>query len=196
MVFGPEDEFFNRFAELSRFLPVLPAFAEGTAKLQPVYVSDIALAAAKALDDGLKPGATYELGGPETMTLIEAMNLAMRIAERRRYIAPLPHALSRWMAHGTEIASALSLGLFPEMLTTTRDQVDLLRADNVVTRGGERRGPHLRRPRHRTARPRGDTAALSHALSQDRAIRLQSLRVSGRPSGRANNCDMGALRET
>jgi len=140
VVFGPEDEFFNRFAELSRFLPVLPAFAEGTAKLQPVYVSDIALAAAKALDDGLKPGTTYELGGPETMTLIEAMNLAMRIAERRRYVAPLPHALSRWIAQATEIASALSLGLFPAMLTTTRDQVDLLRADNVVTAAASAEG--------------------------------------------------------
>jgi uncharacterized protein YbjT (DUF2867 family) len=132
VVFGPEDAFFNRFAELSRLLPVLPAFAEGTAKLQPVYVADVALAVAKALDGGLKPGTTYELGGPETMTLIEAMTLALRIAERRRYIAPLPYTLSRWMAHATEIASAATLGLFPEALTTTRDQVDLLRVDNVV----------------------------------------------------------------
>jgi uncharacterized protein YbjT (DUF2867 family) len=133
VVFGAEDKFFNRFAELARVLPVLPAFAEGTAKLQPVYVVDIARAVALALDGVLKPGTTYELGGPETMTLIEAMNLAMRVAERRRHIAPLPFALSRRLAQATEFLSAVSLGFFPEMLTTTRDQVDLLRSDNVVS---------------------------------------------------------------
>ena len=133
IVFGPEDEFFNRFADLARQLPVLPAFAEGTAKLQPVYVADIAIAAAMAIDGRLKPGATYELGGPEIMTLTEAIALALRVAERRRYVAPVPYRLSRLIALGTEIASAVSLGLFPEALTTTRDQVDLLRSDNVVS---------------------------------------------------------------
>ncbi len=133
VVFGPEDEFFNRFADLARFLPALPAFAEGTAKLQPVYVGDIALAAAEAMGTGLTPGATYELGGPETMSLIEAMNLALRFAERKRPVVAVPYAPSRWIARATEIASAVSLGLFPELLTTTRDQVDLLRQDNVVS---------------------------------------------------------------
>ena len=132
VVFGAEDQFFNRFAQIARVLPVLPAFAEGTAKMQPVYVADIAVVAAKALDGALKPGTTYELGGPETMTLIAAMNMALRIAERRRHIAPLPFALSRQLAQATEFLSAVSLGFFPEMLTTTRDQVDLLRSDNVV----------------------------------------------------------------
>jgi uncharacterized protein YbjT (DUF2867 family) len=133
VVFGPEDDFFNRFANLARFMPVLPAFAEGTAKLQPVYVADIAVAAAKAIDGGLKPGTTYELGGPEKMTLIEAMQLALRISERRRAVVPAPYGISRLIAQATEIASAVSLGLFPAMLTTTRDQVDLLRNDNVVS---------------------------------------------------------------
>jgi uncharacterized protein YbjT (DUF2867 family) len=133
VVFGPEDEFFSRFADLARFLPILPAFADGTSKLQPVFVGDIAQAAAKALDGELKPGAIYELGGPEVMTLAQAMALALRVAERPRHIAPLPLGLSRLMARGTEIASSLSLGLFPEMLTTTRDQIDLLAVDNVVS---------------------------------------------------------------
>ncbi len=79
VVFGPEDEFFNRFADLARFLPVLPAFAEGTAKLQPVYVGDVALAAAKAMDGTLKPGVTYDLGGPEVMTLREAMQTGVAL---------------------------------------------------------------------------------------------------------------------
>ena len=133
VVFGPEDEFFNRFANLARFLPVLPAFAGGDARLQPVYAGDIGLAAAKAIDATLKGGVTYDLGGPEVMTLREAMETALRFADRRRAIAPLPYSLSRLMARGTEIASALSLGLFPAMLTTTVDQVDLLREDNVVS---------------------------------------------------------------
>ena len=61
------------------------------------------------------------------------MNTALRFAERRRYVAPVPYGLSRLMAHGTEIASALSLGRFPEALTTTRHQVDMLRSDNIVS---------------------------------------------------------------
>jgi NADH dehydrogenase len=140
VVFGPEDVFFNRFAQLARMMPAMPAFAEGKAKLQPVYVADIALAAAKVLDGSLKPATNYELGGPEVMTLTQAMQLAMRIAERPRPIVPLPYALSRLMARGTEIASALSLGLFPEVLTTTRDQVDLLRTDNVVSGAAKTEG--------------------------------------------------------
>ena len=133
VVFGPEDEFFNRFANLARFFPVLPAFAEGKARLQPVYAGDIGLAAAKAQDGMLKAGVTYDLGGPEVMTLREAMETALRLAERNRAIAPVPYTLSRLMARGTEIASAVSLGLFPKMLTTTVDQIDLLRSDNVVS---------------------------------------------------------------
>jgi len=143
VVFGAEDEFFNRFADLARFLPVLPAFAEGKAKLQPVFVGDVALAVAKALDGTLAPGAVYELGGPETMTLVEAMRLAMRFAERRRPIAPIPLGPSLAIARATEIASALSLGLFPEILTTTREQVDLLSADNVVSAAAAAEGRTL-----------------------------------------------------
>jgi uncharacterized protein YbjT (DUF2867 family) len=133
VVFGPEDDFFNRFADLARFLPLLPAFADGKSKLQPVFVSDVAAAAAKAIEGELKPGATYELGGPEVMTLTQAMNLALRIAERPRPVVPLSLGLSRLMARGTEIAGALTLGLFPDKLTTTRDQIDLLAVDNVVS---------------------------------------------------------------
>jgi NADH dehydrogenase len=133
VVFGPEDEFFNRFADLARFLPVLPALAGGTAKLQPVYVADIARVAAKALGGGLKPATIYELGGPEIMTLTQAMQLALKVAERRRVILPQPYFLSRLLALSTEVASNVSFGLFPEMLTTTRDQVALLREDNVVS---------------------------------------------------------------
>ncbi len=133
VVFGPEDEFFNRFAALARFLPVLPLFGGGATKLQPVFAGDVALALARALDDPAAAGRTYELGGPEVMTLREAAELALRIIERRRALAPLPFALSRLLAHATEFASAISLGMFPRTLTTTRDEIELLRCDNVVS---------------------------------------------------------------
>ena len=90
VVFGPEDDFFNRFGALSRFLPVIPLFAGGATRLQPVYVGDVARAAAAALAGSAKPGAAYELGGPGVMTLREAAELVLRTVERRRLLVGLP----------------------------------------------------------------------------------------------------------
>jgi len=132
VVFGPEDDFLNRFAALARVLPILPLFGGGETKLQPVYVGDVALAVARALD-GAAAGTTYELGGPEAMTLREAIERTLDVIERRRALLPLPFALSRLLAAMTELAGAASLGCFPKMLTTTRDEIELLRHDNVVS---------------------------------------------------------------
>jgi len=133
VVFGPEDDFLNRFGALARALPALPLFGGGATKLQPVFVGDVALAALAVIGDANAAGRTYELGGPEVLTLREIAALTLRIVERRRALVPLPFALARLLAGSTEIASTLSLGLFPAMLTTTRDQVELLRHDNVVS---------------------------------------------------------------
>ena len=133
VVFGPEDEFFNRFAALARVMPALPLFGGGATRLQPVFVGDVALATARALDGVAEAGKTYELGGPEVMTLRAAMELALRVAERRRWLVALPFGLSRIVAGATEFASTATLGRFPKTLTTTRDQIDLLRVDNVVS---------------------------------------------------------------
>jgi uncharacterized protein YbjT (DUF2867 family) len=133
VIFGPEDDFFNRFAALARVMPILPLFGGGATKLQPVYVGDVALAAARAIDGGAKAGQTYELGGPEVLTLREAVELVLRVTERRRGLIGLPFGVSRLIAGGTELASALTLGIFPKALTTTRDQVELLRVDNIVS---------------------------------------------------------------
>jgi len=132
VVFGPEDEFFNRFAALARVLPVLPLFGGGATRLQPVFAGDVALAAARALDGGAAAGRIYELGGPEIMTLREAVERTLRIVERRCALVALPFGVSRLIAHTTEIASVVSLGRFPKTLTTTRDEIELLRHDNVV----------------------------------------------------------------
>lgn len=144
VVFGPEDDFFNRFGALARALPVLPLFAGGKTRMQPVYVGDVARATAAALSGVAKPGVIYELGGPEVMTLREVAELALATAERRRLLVGLPLGPSRAIASITSFASRVSMGLFPAMLTTTRDQVDLLARDNIVSETAEAEGRVLK----------------------------------------------------
>jgi len=144
VIFGPEDDFLNRFGALARALPALPLFGGGATKLQPVFVGDVALAALAVIGDPRAAGRTYELGGPEVLTLREIATLTLRIVERRRALVPLPFALARLVAWSTEIASTLSLGAFPATLTTTRDQVELLRHDNVVSAAAIAEGRTLR----------------------------------------------------
>ena len=143
VVFGPEDDFFNRFGALARFLPIIPLFGGGRTRLQPVYAGDVARAAAAALAGEAKPGAIYELGGPQVMTLREAAELVLRTIERRRLLIGLPLGPSRAIASLTTFASKATLGRFPKLLTTTRDQVDLLAVDNVVSAEAEAEGRDL-----------------------------------------------------
>ena len=132
IVFGPEDDFFNRFAAMARVLPVLPLIGADT-EFQPVSVSDVASVIARAVDGGIAPGTILELGGPEIATFRDLVAFVCETTDRKRMLLPLPFGAGKLMALTTEIASKLSLGLFPEMLTTTRDQVELLRTDNVVS---------------------------------------------------------------
>jgi uncharacterized protein YbjT (DUF2867 family) len=140
VVFGPEDEFFNRFGALACYFPALPLLGGGGTRLQPVYVGDIGQAVAAALSGVAKPGVAYELGGPKTMTLREAAELTLRAIDRRRLLMGLPLGPSRWIAASTQFASKATFGLFPNLLTTTRDQVDLLALDNVVSAEAEAEG--------------------------------------------------------
>jgi NADH dehydrogenase len=144
VVFGPEDDFFNRFGALACYLPALPLLAGGETRIQPVYVGDISQATSAALSGLAKPGAIYELGGPQVVTLREAAELALRAIDRRRPLIGLPHGPSRWIAASTEFASRATFGLFPKLLTTTRDQVDLLASNNVVSTEAEAEGRVLR----------------------------------------------------
>ena len=132
IIFGPEDAFFNRFAALARISPVLPLFGGGETKFQPVYVGDVAEAISRALAGRAQAGAVYELGGPQVKTFRELMQYVCDVTGRRRLLLPLPFAAGDVMARGTELADSLSLGLFPKMLLTTRDQIKLLAVDNVV----------------------------------------------------------------
>jgi uncharacterized protein YbjT (DUF2867 family) len=132
IVFGPEDDFFNRFAAMARLMPILPLVGAST-RFQPVFVDDIAQAVALALDGKATPGATYELGGPEVKTFRELVQYVCDVTQRRRYFLSLSFETGKLMASVTQIASKLSLGLFPKLLSMTTDQVELLRRDNVVS---------------------------------------------------------------
>jgi uncharacterized protein YbjT (DUF2867 family) len=133
VVFGPEDDFLNRFGLLARFSLALPLFGGGATRLQPVYVGDVAQAVIRALDGAAKSGATYELGGPEQMTLEEVIAFVLRTTGRHRLLVKVPFGVASMFAGVTEFAARISLGFFPKALTTTRDQIALLKRDNVVS---------------------------------------------------------------
>jgi len=125
ILFGPEDEFTNRFAALAQLSPVLPLIGGGGTKLQPAYVGDVATAVAEAVDGKTKPGAVYELGGPEVLSMREIMKIILDITDRKRMLVSLPFGLAR--------LQSLLLQFAPGPLKLTPDQVELLRFDNVVS---------------------------------------------------------------
>ncbi len=131
IVFGPNDDFFNRFAALARMSPALPLIGGGHTRFQPVFAGDVAEAIAKAVAGETRPGAIYELGGPEIFTFKELMEFILATIERRRILAPLPFWVAKLQAWMFELVSGISLGLVRPMLT--RDQVELLKYDNVVS---------------------------------------------------------------
>jgi NADH dehydrogenase len=124
VVFGPEDDFFNRFAAMARVLPALPLIGGGQTRFQPVYVGDVAEAIAAAVEGKARAGATYELGGPEVRSFRELMEYVLAVTERKRALLPLPFPLAKLQA---------SLLQFLPKPPLTPDQVELLRADNIVS---------------------------------------------------------------
>ena len=123
VIFGPEDQFFNRFAGLARMAPVLPLIGGGKTKFQPVYVGDVAKAVVAALLGQCKPGTVYELGGPEVLTLRDVFEKVLHHSERRRLLVPVPF----WAAR----MEAWFLQMLPNPVLTV-DQVRLLEHDNTV----------------------------------------------------------------
>ena len=124
IMFGPEDDFFNRFASLARMAPALPLIGGGLTRFQPVFVGDVATAIADAADGTVRPGATYELGGPEVRTFKELMQFVLATIERKRLLMPIPFFVARMQA--------MFLQYLPTPLLTP-DQVELLRTDNIVS---------------------------------------------------------------
>ncbi|MFC4624359.1 complex I NDUFA9 subunit family protein [Daeguia caeni] len=134
IIFGHEDRFFNRFANMARFSPFLPVIGGGETKLQPVYVGDVAEAVARAVDGKLMPGGVYELGGPDVQTFRYWMEDMLRVIMRKRAIVSIPW----WLAS----LQAKVLGLLPNPCLTS-DQVKLLKSDNVVSEEAKKQGRTL-----------------------------------------------------
>lgn len=123
VVFGAEDGFFNRFADMARFSPALPLIGGGRTRFQPVYVGDVARAVMAALNDPACRGKSYDLGGPRSYSFKELMELLLSTIGRKRMLVGLPFGLARLQATFLELLPQPPL---------TRDQVTLLRQDNVV----------------------------------------------------------------
>lgn len=131
VIFGPGDAFFNRFAAMAVSAPFLPLIGGGQTRFQPVFVGDVAAAVAAALTDPAAAGQTFELGGPEIYSFEALMRLMLAVIERRRPLAPISFALARRLGGIGDLVARTGL-LAPPL---TSDQVELLRADNVVSAG-------------------------------------------------------------
>ncbi|MFO7476824.1 MAG: complex I NDUFA9 subunit family protein [Methyloceanibacter sp.] len=134
VVFGPEDDFFNRFAKLARIAPVLPLIGGGETRFQPVFAGDVAKAVVAGLTGAADAAGAYELGGPEVLTLKEVMQRVLDYTMRRRLLLPLPFSLAK--------LKGAFLQLLPNPILTV-DQVRLLETDNVVSERAKRDGRTL-----------------------------------------------------
>lgn len=136
IVFGPEDNFFNKFAAMAKMFPALPLIGGGKTKFQPVYVEDVAQAVALGVDGTIPGGKIYELGGPEVLTFRECLELVLRTIRRERPLVSLPFGVASMLG---SVASLIPLITPP----ITSDQVALLRHDNVVSEDAVRDGRTL-----------------------------------------------------
>jgi len=124
IVVGPEDSFFNRFARMATLSPVIPLIGGGTTRFQPVYAGDVADAAMATLTRPNAKGRIHELGGPRIYTFKQLMELMLQQIRRKRLLLPIPFALAEIQARILELLPSPPL---------TRDQLRLLKVDNVVS---------------------------------------------------------------
>lgn len=138
VVFGPEDGFFNKFAQMTRYAPALPAIGGGKTRFQPVYAGDVADAIALAVDLVSAAGKTFELGGPQSYTFNEIYDFILKQVGRRRFKISIPFFIARPLGY---LAGAVWRFIPPfswGMLggpPITGDQVEMLKSDNVVAEG-------------------------------------------------------------
>lgn len=136
IIFGPEDGFFNKFADMSRLAPALPLVGGGHTKFQPVYVADVAEAVVKGVVGELEGGKIYELGGPEVLSFKQCLETMLKVVSRSRPLVHLPWAIA------SLIGSVSSLIPFIDPPLTV-DQVELLKSDNVVSDQAKSEGRDL-----------------------------------------------------
>ena len=132
VVFGAGDGFLNRFAAMATMAPALPLIGGGRTRFQPVYVGDVAAAIVRAVERADTAGRTFELGGPEVMTLEEVLKLVLRETRRRNGLIPLPFFAARAIGSAAQLTSFV--GVTPVL---THDQVVSLESDNVVAGDAE-----------------------------------------------------------
>ena len=132
IVFGNGDGFLNRFASMATMSPALPLIGGGLTKFQPVWVGDVAEAVARSVARPDAAGRTFELGGPEVWSFRQILEYILRETGRRRMLAPLPFFAASLIGSMAEITAAVGI---PPVLT--RDQVVMLKTDNVVAPGAE-----------------------------------------------------------
>ncbi len=133
IVFGTEDSFFNRFADMARFAPALPLFGGGKTKFQPVFAGDVAKAVVAALQSPDAQGETYELGGPGVYSFAELMRFILDEIDRPRFLLPLSWQVGSVIAMLSELAAILPF-VQPVL---TQDQLVQLKSDNVVAEGAK-----------------------------------------------------------
>ncbi|MDD3443980.1 MAG: complex I NDUFA9 subunit family protein [Zavarzinia sp.] len=127
LIFGPEDKFFNRFANMARYFPALPLIGGGETKFQPVYVGDVADAIVALAEGTVAPaGRPFELGGPSVYSFKDLMELILKVTERKVGLIPVPWFVARMQA--------AAIGWLPGAPITS-DQLKLLEKDNVVAEG-------------------------------------------------------------
>lgn len=134
IVFGQEDDFFNRFGEMARLSPVLPLIGGGASRFQPVYVGDVATAIVSAVEGQARPGTVYELGGPDVKSFRACMELVNEITQRNRFLVSIPVGIAK--------LQATFLQMLPKPMLTV-DQVKLLGVDNVVSEAAKAEGRTL-----------------------------------------------------
>lgn len=131
VVFGAGDHFFNRFAAMAMVSPALPLIGGGATRFQPVFVGDVAAAVGQALEDPHAAGRTYELGGPTIYSFRDLMELLLKEIRRARSLIPIPFAAAKLLGMAGDVLAAAT----PFAPPITTDQVEMLRADNVVSPG-------------------------------------------------------------
>ena len=136
IIFGPEDGFFNKFADMSRLAPALPLIGGGHTKFQPVYVADVAEAVVKGVMGEIEGGKIYELGGPEVLSFKQCLETMLRVISRSRPLVYLPWSIASLMG---SVASLIPF-IDPPL---TADQVELLKSDNVVSDAAKSEGRDL-----------------------------------------------------
>ncbi len=124
VVFGPEDKFFNTFASLAQFSPVLPLIGGGKTKVSPIYVGDVAQAIVKSLELNNSEPKIFELGGPANYSFKELMEILLSQIKKKRFLLPIPFNIAKFQSY--------FLQMMPNPILTS-DQVELLKYNNIIS---------------------------------------------------------------